>query len=125
MGCPFCNVNKAKILLENDSFEAINDARPVKPGHLLIITKRHAETVFDLSTDEFSQLHAIIHLAKSYLETHYAPDGYNLGMNCGRVAGQSIPHFHLHLIPRYKDENRIGFKHKVSGKIREYLNEIL
>ena len=118
--CVFCSLSEEKIILQTESFIAINDRHPVKLGHMLIISRRHAETIFDLDKEEFSQLHEMIQQVKTYLENKHEPDGYNLGANCGSVAGQSIHHFHMHVIPRYKKDERLHFYKNSLRNIREY-----
>ena len=120
MNCVFCSLSDDKIILRNESFAAINDAYPVKPGHLLIISKRHAENIFELTTEEFTALHDMLQQAKTYLEREYKPDGFNIGANTGSVAGQSIKHFHLHVIPRYYNDPKTGAFKKGINKLREY-----
>ena len=120
MHCVFCSLAEEKIVLQNDSFYAINDAFPVKPGHMLIITRRHAQNIFELSKEEFATLQDILQQVKSYLEKEYKPDGYNIGANTGSVAGQSIKHFHLHVIPRYYNDPKSCLIKKGIKKLREY-----
>jgi diadenosine tetraphosphate (Ap4A) HIT family hydrolase len=88
-------------ILEGDYFFVIRDKYPVSPGHALIISKRTCEQYFDLNETEKSELTAIIDQTKQAIEKVYSPDGYNIGMNCGSVAGQTVMHFHCHVIPRY------------------------
>lgn len=97
--CPFCNPDG--ILLENDLAYARPDKYPVNPGHLLIIPRRHVADFFLATTDEKTALMSLLDEAKHYLDGKHAPAGYNIGINVGEVAGQTIPHVHLHLIPRY------------------------
>jgi diadenosine tetraphosphate (Ap4A) HIT family hydrolase len=120
MNCPFCQIDKSRIIFQNECFIAIADAHPVKPGHTLIITKRHAENIFELTKEEFCSLHIMLQQVKSYLEEEYSPDGYNVGANTGAAAGQSIRHFHLHVIPRYYNDPRTGILKKSINKLREY-----
>ncbi|KCZ71276.1 HIT family hydrolase, diadenosine tetraphosphate hydrolase [Candidatus Methanoperedens nitroreducens] len=103
-GCLFCNITIDSRLLINKYFYAIFDVHPVNPGHLLIISKRHTTDLFGLYESEFKYLHEIINQAKEMLDTKYKPDGYNVGINCGEDAGQTILHFHMHIIPRYKND---------------------
>jgi diadenosine tetraphosphate (Ap4A) HIT family hydrolase len=91
-------------VLENESFYAIFDRYPVNRGHLLIISKRHIPDLFCLDEAEFNHLYWIINQAKEMLDMEYKPGGYNIGINCGEAAGQTIFHFHLHIIPRYKND---------------------
>ena len=96
--CPFCQIDA---YLENDSCYARFDLYPVTSGHTLIIPKRHVATWFDMRLDEQQDAMALIEKAKQYLDKQYQPAGYNIGANCGQVAGQTIDHAHIHLIPRY------------------------
>lgn len=122
MDCIFCQIEPNKRILENDHFYVIEDLRPVTLGHLLVISKRHFEDYFGITETEAVALSQIVRAAKDYLADLYAPDAYNLGMNCGQHAGQSVFHFHLHLIPRYAGDNK--GKSSLRG-LREYIREIL
>ncbi len=102
--CLFCDAAIVFKILDNPSFYAIYDKYPVSPGHLLIISKRHVSDLFGLNETEFKHLYGIINQAKEILDQKYKPDGYNIGVNCGVVAGQTILHFHLHIIPRYEND---------------------
>ena len=97
----FNEIPKEQYLLESDYFFVIRDKYPVSPGHALIISKRACEHYFDLNEAEKAELTAIIDQTKQAIEKVYSPDGYNIGMNCGGVAGQTVMHFHCHVIPRY------------------------
>lgn len=97
--CPFCSPETP--VLENTFSYARYDAFPVSPGHLLIISRRHTASWFDLTPEEQDAMLALLRAGKSLLDTTYHPGGYNIGINCGVVAGQTIPHVHLHFIPRY------------------------
>ena len=119
MNNPFNSIPKSRILSESDDFIIIKDQFPVSPGHLLIISKREACDFFDLTETERSQLNYSILMGKSIIEKEYTPDGYNIGMNCGKAAGQTIFHFHCHIIPRYfgdMENPRGGIRHCVEGK---------
>ena len=82
--------------------------REILPGSGLIVPYEPRETVFDLTPDEWLATFELLHEAKSYIDARYAPDGYNVGWNNGRVAGQTIFQAHLHIIPRFADEPRAG-----------------
>ena len=97
--CPFCNPDN--ILLENDLAFAKYDQYPVSPGHVLVMPKRHTASWFDLTAEEQTAMFVLANQAKKLLDERYAPAGYNLGINCGEAAGQTIMHVHLHIIPRY------------------------
>lgn len=100
--CPFCNAEN--IVLENELAFAIFDIYPVNLGHLLIIPKRHVSDFFDTTIDERHAINQLLEQGKQLLELRHQPDGYNIGINCGETAGQTIFHVHVHLIPRYKGD---------------------
>lgn len=102
MTCPFCTIEN--IVLENELALAFFDKYPVNRGHLLIISKRHVKGYFDLSWEERSAIDDLVFAGKALLDGKFKPDGYNIGINCGEAAGQTIFHVHVHLIPRYKDD---------------------
>lgn len=115
----FSLIRKEHYIFENDVFFAVYDKYPVSPGHLLIISKREVPQYFELTEAEKNELNRTILEAKSIIEKKHKPDGYNIGMNCGEVAGQTVMHFHCHLIPRYKgdmENPRGGIRHCISGK---------
>ncbi|HHY62518.1 MAG TPA: HIT family protein [Bacillota bacterium] len=99
--CIFCNLPKEKVIAENDLALAFYDAYPVNEGHVLIIPKRHVETYFDATQDEKNAISLLLAKAKEKLDERFHPDGYNIGVNVGAAAGQTIFHLHVHLIPRY------------------------
>lgn len=118
--CSFCTMNPEKIILENELCLAFFDNHPVSRGHLLLIPKAHKENYFALSLEEKAALDSLIMQAKDYLDSHYAPDGYNIGFNSGESAGQTIAHCHCHLIPRYEGDTlfpRGGVRGVIPGKM--------
>lgn len=100
--CPFCQPKKE--LFGNDLAYVIADTCPVNPGHLLVIPRRHVADFFETTPEEKQSLLALLDEAKQYLATEYSPDGYNVGINAGEVAGQTVMHVHIHLIPRYRGD---------------------
>lgn len=104
--CVFCQnfIPNKKPLLQNKLAIAYFDEFPVSKGHILIISKRHATTFFDLTKEEQISLITLLNECKEYIDKKYNPDGYNFGLNCGEFAGQSVMHVHMHLIPRYKGD---------------------
>lgn len=98
--CPFCNLTN--IEHSTEFFNIIYDKYPVSEGHILVISKRHIASYFDLSNDEKHELVEIIDTLQRYLSDTYSPDGFNVGFNDGKCAGQTVQHFHLHIIPRYE-----------------------
>jgi diadenosine tetraphosphate (Ap4A) HIT family hydrolase len=115
----FSSIPPTEWIADNEHFFLIKDRYPVSPGHILIISKEIREHFFDLSDDEKTSLPKMIDLAKVLIEKEHSPHGYNIGMNCGHTAGQTVFHFHCHVIPRYKgdmDDPRGGVRHCVVGK---------
>lgn len=98
--CPFCANDRDRSFESELSF-AIYDAFPVSEGHTLIIPKRHTPGFFDLNAEEQADCMRLLNKVKAYLEDKYRPDGFNVGINVGEAAGQTVPHVHIHLIPRY------------------------
>ena len=108
-----------KIIGSTKFYHLILDSFPVNDGHILIISKDNKKEFFDLTREEKADLNNAINIAKEIIEQNHSPDGYNIGMNCGEYAGQTVFHFHCHLIPRYKgdmDDPRGGVRHCVAGK---------
>lgn len=107
--CIFCSP-KSKIINETALAYSIFDVYPVSKGHSLIIPKRHISNYFDLTMEERIATNLIINRIKEIIDLKYKPDGYNIGVNIGKFAGQTINHVHIHLIPRYKGDvdNPIG-----------------
>lgn len=105
ISCPFCNMDPSHLAGEQGSVYAIQDTSPVSNGHVLIIPRRHCETYFDLTKEERRDTHALItRLRQQILKKDPLVTGFNLGVNCGETAGQTIFHTHIHLIPRRKND---------------------
>jgi histidine triad (HIT) family protein len=112
----FCNLElepNQTVVLSNEHCHFIQlDQVKIKGNQLegsgLIIPKKHRETVFDLTKEEWDATYYILQEVKQYLDKEHAPDGYNLGWNAGEIGGQHIFHAHFHVIPRYKDEPFAG-----------------
>jgi diadenosine tetraphosphate (Ap4A) HIT family hydrolase len=103
--CKFCEkIEKDRIILETSEWIAFYDAYPVTKGHVLLVSKEHFNTFFDLPDRLKDSLLFRINDIKEILDNKFHPDGYNIGCNCGEAAGQTINHFHLHIIPRYKGD---------------------
>ncbi|MBP8114376.1 MAG: HIT family protein [Chitinophagaceae bacterium] len=115
----FFEIPEERKLYKGEYFFIVKDLFPVSPGHLLIISNRLKTDYFSLNETEKRDLNSTIEIAKSIIEKEYNPDGYNIGMNCGEAAGQTVFHFHCHLIPRYigdMENPRGGVRHCVYGK---------
>lgn len=88
-------------IIENEIGFVILDGFPVSEGHCLVIPKRVYADYFESTEEEVIGLQKLVIETKSYLDQNYNPDGYNVGINCGEVSGQTVPHVHIHVIPRY------------------------
>ena len=103
--CFFCkSIEKADFQLENDLAIARLDDFPVNKGHLEIIPKRHIKDWWETTQEEKIAIFELLEIAKKMIDEKYHPDGYNIGMNLGETAGQSVMHLHIHLIPRYQGD---------------------
>ena len=112
--CFFCKLKEGKAVgkskdpnkyvLENELALGRFDDVPVNPGHMEFVTKRHVQTFFDTTAEEKLAIFELVDKAKEMIDKEYHPDGYNIGMNCGVSAGQSVMHVHVHLIPRYNGD---------------------
>ena len=111
--CPFCPPNSDEIVLERPLAWLQRDKRPLTKGHVLVVPRRHVPSFFDTTREERLAMLELIDEAKAILEREHQPDGYNLGINNGEAAGQTVMHVHLHIIPRYlgdKDDPRGGIR---------------
>ena len=119
--CPFCTLPPERIIDSNNLALVIRDGYPVSPGHTLVIPKRHIGSWFEITQAEQQALLDLLANAKAVLETEFKPDGYNIGINDGPTAGQTVPHLHMHLIPRYKgdlEDPRGGVRWIIPGKAK-------
>lgn len=123
ISCPFCNLESDRdIIIENEKAFAIFDKFPVSNGHLLIIPKLHCYSYFDLNIEIQNACWDLVNQGKLLLEKKYSPDGFNIGVNIKEPAGQTVPHVHIHLIPRYAGDvsNPIGGVRGVIPERKEY-----
>jgi len=102
--CPFCTLPKERVIDSNPNGMVIRDGFPISPGHTLVIPNRHIGSFFELSPEERQSLLDLLDNAKLVLDSELKPDGYNIGINDGPSAGQTVPHLHIHLIPRYNGD---------------------
>jgi diadenosine tetraphosphate (Ap4A) HIT family hydrolase len=103
--CPFCHPERSRIALENEAARAFPDAFPVADGHTLVVPKRHVASLFDLSEEEQAALWRLVALVRAKLMGEQQPDGFNVGVNDGPVAGQTVLHAHVHGFFRGKVRN--------------------
>lgn len=119
--CPFCSLPELRIVHANALAVVVRDAYPVAPGHSLVIPRRHARSFFELHPSEQAAMLSLLDQARAELAGEFAPDGYTFGINDGTAAGQTVPHVHLHLIPRHRgdvDDPRGGIRWVLPAKAR-------
>ena len=117
--CPFCSINPERVVFSTTHGQAIWDAYPVSPGHILIVPRRHASTWDELTDIEKSWAWSAVDQAIAVVRSRHSPNGFNVGFNLGSAAGQTVLHFHLHVIPRYTgdvDDPRGGIRHVILEK---------
>lgn len=110
MKCPFCEIvssdDHSRVIAANATTLAIYDAYPVTEGHSLIIPKRHVSSFFATTSEERADMLQLVDSVKDILDNQFQPGSFNIGINDGPAAGQTVPHVHVHLIPRYSSETR-------------------
>ncbi|AJC71317.1 HIT family hydrolase [Thermococcus guaymasensis DSM 11113] len=106
MKCPFCEPDERNVLYEDSLIKILIDSYPANRGHLLVVPRRHVERWEDLTEEEKISLIRGMELAMKALRKALNPDAFNVGMNLGREAGQTVPHLHLHVIPRWKGDSK-------------------
>ncbi|MBI5402821.1 MAG: HIT family protein [Ignavibacteriae bacterium] len=109
MDCPFCKIPAEKFITESELAFAIGDIHPVSKGHSLVIPKVHTENYFDLKREQKIACWDLVSELKVILQERYNPGGYNVGLNINRIAGQSVLHAHIHIIPRYSGKSGGNF----------------
>ena len=118
--CPFCNLEDDQVLLSNSTAVVIRDGFPVTEGHSLVIPRRHIESLFDLTEEEFQDLGELSSdVRRRLLDSDDTIEGFNIGVNDGTVAGQTVPHCHVHIIPRRAGDvanPRGGVRHVIPSK---------
>ena len=117
--CPFCNPDTGRTFHQDPVIRCLWDGYPVSPGHALITPIRHFPEWFDATRVEQAALMEGLEIAKRGILKTHTPDGFNIGINIGAAAGQTVPHLHVHLIPRYQGDvpdPRGGIRHVIPGK---------
>ena len=100
--CRFCRPRSGRrVMIEGKYGFAAYDRHPASEGHFLVIPYRHFASYFDINDDEREELWSLVARGRDMVEEKFHPDGYNIGINIGTAAGQSIHHLHIHVIPRY------------------------
>ncbi len=116
--CLFCKDPRG-VSLQRELAYSARDTYAVSPGHTLVIPRRHVASFFDLTPEEVDACMGLITEERKRLDAEFKPDGYNIGVNVGAAAGQSIFHVHIHLIPRYQgdvENPQGGVRHVIPKK---------
>lgn len=131
MNCIFCEIvnkrEKAEVLYEDEQVLSFLDINPLNFGHTLVITKNHYENFLDVPPQELEVLTAAAQKVSEAMVRSIKPDGFNIVANNGTAAGQSVFHFHFHLIPRFNDD-KFKFHHNLKrypdGEIKKFGEKI-
>ncbi|MFH0890405.1 MAG: HIT family protein [Candidatus Liptonbacteria bacterium] len=126
--CIFCRLVAKEIpcvsIYETAQALAFLDIHPRAVGHTMVIPKVHAATLTDLSESEITPLFSVVKKVAQKIQTALRPDGMTIGINQGEASGQTIPHLHVHIIPRFKDDGGGSIHSVVDNPPREELNVI-
>lgn len=107
--CRFCDLDEEEeIILENENFVSLYDKNPVNKGHALIIPRNHILSFFDMNGEKGKKLQLFLRQVKKKLDEKFDPDAYNIYINDGEAAGRTVDHLHVHLIPRYEEDEHQG-----------------
>ncbi|MCL4406257.1 MAG: HIT family protein [Patescibacteria group bacterium] len=133
MDCLFCKIGSgeipSEIIYEDDYVTAFLDAHPLTEGHTLIIPKKHAENILDLPDEDVCPVFGAVKKVTGILQKALDPRGFTIGINHGKISGQSIDHLHIHVIPRFENDGG-GSLHSVvhcppAESLAETKNKIL
>jgi diadenosine tetraphosphate (Ap4A) HIT family hydrolase len=102
--CPFCNLAEDRIWLQTDSAIAFLDNFPVSPGHTLVAPGDHVGALMELPENDLNEIWSLVAHVRKLLLEKYKPDGFNIGINEGKAAGQTVAHAHIHIIPRFNGD---------------------
>jgi diadenosine tetraphosphate (Ap4A) HIT family hydrolase len=98
--CPFCTIDPTRIWIEREHAIAVRDAFPVADGHILVVPRKHVSSIYELEMHEQQAVWELVGKVRERLLAELKPDGFNIGFNDGLAAGQTVPHAHVHIIPR-------------------------
>lgn len=125
--CLFCKIASkeisAAVVYEDESAIAFLDVNPFVLGHALVISKSHAENILDLPDGEIGDVFLAVKRVTGMLERALKPEGFTIGINHGRISGQSVPHLHIHVIPRYPGDGGGSIHSVVENRPKESVKE--
>lgn len=126
--CIFCKIANGEIpsktLYEDDRFRAILDINPANKGHAIILPKNHAANIYEVAEEDASQIYVVAKKLATAMEKVLACDGLNVVQNNGEVAGQTVFHLHMHVIPRFKND-KVTFKYEAGTQEDVISDEII
>ncbi|MFA6365047.1 MAG: HIT family protein [Candidatus Paceibacterota bacterium] len=126
--CIFCKITHkeipSEILYEDEIALAVLDAHPIAPGHTIILPKIHAETILEVPNESLGPLFGVVKKVTGRLHETLHPDGFTIGINHGKWAGQAIDHLHIHVIPRWKTDGGSSIHGVVANPPQETLTEM-
>jgi diadenosine tetraphosphate (Ap4A) HIT family hydrolase len=102
--CPFCSLPRERLWIETEHAVAIPDEYPVSEGHTLVVPTRHVISIYELTVTEQNVIWELVSEVRQRLLTDLKPDGFNIGLNDGLAAGQTVMHAHVHVIPRWSGD---------------------
>ncbi len=125
--CIFCKIANGEIssrtLYEDDNFRVIFDISPASKGHAIILPKKHAANIFEISEEDASKIYVVAKKVATALSEELQCDGVNILQNNGEAAGQSVFHLHMHIIPRYKNDT-VNIKWKPTAPDEALLDQL-
>ena len=102
--CPYCNFDEYDIIDKNEFAVILPDPNPLSKGHCVVTPLRHVSSFFDITSKEHESLLTLLEIARHETQLRHQPAGFHIGFNDGEVFGQSSDHFHIHVIPYYKNQ---------------------
>lgn len=120
-GCPFCAPDPTRVVCETPEAVALLDGYPLSPGHTLVVPRLHVASLFDAPPSVLAAVWALVGEVRARLAATTSPDGFNIGLNDGAAAGQTVMHAHVHVIPRWRgdvSDPRGGVRHVLPAKAR-------
>ena len=124
--CPFCQPDSEQIWFEDQTSFVLRDAYPISQGHALVVPKQHIASLYDFPADRQAALWQLVSEARRRIDEELRPDGFNVGVNDGEAAGQTVMHAHIHVIPRWTDDvadPRGGIRWVIPEKARYWGDE--
>ncbi len=126
--CLFCKIIRkeipAQFIFEDDESVAVLDVSPRAPGHTMVLPRSHAAHIMELNEESVGPVFRTVRRVTAALQKAFTPDGFTIGINHGRAAGQAIDHLHVHIIPRWRDDGGHSIHSLVTNTPRESLEEI-